>query len=262
MTAWVEGKADFGIGEFFEIKAAGINTIYNGYQSSPKSCVENSRVKKFKVYKNNVALCYLDLTDEMGRQTFELPGHNNYNPEKSYVFRFEILDVYKGTKWSDVAISEINHALCCVSESSIIETLINAVGVSDIKEGISIYSINIETGELYDSRVLSVSKQRHLSMLQIVCETKAIELTSNHPLYIKNIGFCSIAKYMDVNNISEYDDLVDNVEFGVWNEKTKAISYEKLKKIKLISGDFDTYTIGRLTHGNTFISNGFISRTY
>ena len=82
MTAWVEGKADYGIGEFFEIKAAGINTIYNGYQSSPKSWIENSRVKKFKVYKNNVAICYLELTDEMGRQSFELPGHNNYNIEK------------------------------------------------------------------------------------------------------------------------------------------------------------------------------------
>jgi len=53
MTAWVEGKSDYGIGEWFEIKAINVNVIYNGYQSSPISWINNSRVKKFKVYKNN-----------------------------------------------------------------------------------------------------------------------------------------------------------------------------------------------------------------
>jgi len=262
MTAWVEGKADYGIGEFFEIKAAGINTIYNGYQSSPKSWIENSRVKKFKVYKNNVALCYLELTDEMGRQSFELPGHNNYNPEKEYIFKFEILDVYKGSKWQDVAISEINLGLCCISESAIIETPFNSVSVANVQEGFTIYSINLETGQLSNTKVLRVSKQRHLSMLKVICESKELELTSNHPLYIKNLGFCSIAKYMELNKITNYEDLIDNIEFGVWNEVTGVLDYEKLKKIELISGVFETYTIGKLTHGNTYISNGFISRTY
>ena len=262
MTAWVEGKADYGIGEFFEIKAAGINTIYNGYQSSPKSWIENSRVKKFKVYKNNVAICYLELTDEMGRQSFELPGHNNYNIEKEYVFKFELLDVYKGSKWKDVASSEINLGLCCLSESSIIESPFNSLSVANVQEGFTIYSINLETGELSNTKVLRVSKQRHLSMLKIICETKKLELTSNHPLLIKDFGFCSIGKYMELNKITNYEDLINNIEFGVWNELTGALNYEKLKKIEVINGVFETYTIGKLTDGNTFISNGFISRTY
>jgi len=262
MTAWVEGKADYGIGEFFEIKAAGINTIYNGYQSSPKSWMENSRVKNFKVYKNNVAICYLELTDEMGRQSFELPGHNNYNPEKEYVFKFELVEVYKGSKWKDVAISEINLGLCCLSESSIIESPFNSESVANVKEGFTIYSINLETGELSNTKVLRVSKQRHLSMLKIICETKELELTSNHPLFIKDLGFCSIAKYMELNKITNYEDLINTIEFGVWNELTGVLNYEKLKNIELINGIFETYTIGKLTDGNTFISNGFISRTY
>ena len=91
MTAWVEGKQDYGIGEYFEIKAAGINVIYNGYQASPIAWIENSRVKIFKVYKNNTPICYLELTDEMGSQSFELPDHNRINPSKEHIYKFEIL---------------------------------------------------------------------------------------------------------------------------------------------------------------------------
>lgn len=70
LTAWVEGKSDYGIGEWFKIKSAGVNVIYNGYQSSPANWLKNSRVKKFKVYKNDTPLCFLELTDEMGAQRF------------------------------------------------------------------------------------------------------------------------------------------------------------------------------------------------
>jgi hypothetical protein len=262
MTAWVEGNSDYGIGEYFEIKAPIINVIYNGYQSSPTNWLENSRVKKFKVYKNNVPLCFLVLKDEMGRQTFELPGHLKYNPDKEFIYKFEIVDVYKGSKWKDVAISEINLGLCCFSENTIIETPTEDVNVTNLQEGNTIYSINLETGELTNTEVLKVSKQRHLSMINIICETKELKLTSDHPLYIKNYGFCSISRYMALNKISNYEDLIDNIEFGIWNKTTGLINFEKLKNIKIITGDFETYTIGKLTRGKTFISNGFISRTY
>lgn len=29
-----------------------------------------------------------------------------------------------------------------------------------------------------------------------------------------------------------------------------------------MTGDFETFTIGKLTQGNTFITNGFISKVY
>jgi hypothetical protein len=269
MTAWVEGKTDYGIGEYFEIRFDshiwGVNTIYNGYQASPKSWMENSRVKKFKVYKNNVALCYLVLTDEMGKQYFELPGYNftNINDSDSdVVLRFEIMDVYKGTKWQDVAISEIKYAGCCVSEFTIIQTPVSGVSMADVQEGLMVNSVNLETGMLSNTEVLKVFKQKHLSMLKIKCESKELELTSNHPLYIKDFGFLPINKYMELNKITNYEDLIDNIEFGVWDESKKVLYFEKLKEIKLITGVFETYTIGKLDNGNTFILNGFISRTY
>ena len=67
---------------------------------------------------------------------------------------------------------------------------------------------------------------------------------------------------MEVKNISAYEELINSIELGVWDDNTHKVNYEKIKNIELITGDFETITIGKLTQGNTFITNGFISRTY
>lgn len=262
MTAWVEGNADYGIGEFFEIKSMGVNAIYNGYQSSPKSWIENSRVKKFKVYKNNRFLCILQLTDEMGRQTFELPGHNNLESESEHVFKFEILEVYPGSKWKDVAISEINLGLCCVSGSTLVKTSNNYLSVDQLAKDSLVLSIDLESGKSSKSRVLSLSKQRHLSMFRVICETSELELTGQHPLFIRNFGFCSISRFMQLNGILRPEDLIGKIEFAIWDDTLSGIKFEKLKHIELCNGVFETFTISKLMQGDNFISNGFISKVY
>ena len=132
MTAWVEGKSDYGIGEYFEIKAVDLNTIYNGYQSSPTNWLNNSRVKKFKVYKNNQPICYLVLTDEMGNQRFDLPVNKDYDWDHLSTFRFEIMEVYPGNKWPDVAISEMDLALCCFSTNTTIYSMNGQVSYAEL----------------------------------------------------------------------------------------------------------------------------------
>lgn len=262
MSAWVEGKPDYGIGESFEIRAAGVNSIYNGYQSSPKNWLENSRVKRFKVYKNNSPICFLDLTDEMGGQRFELPGHNNYNAAKEFVFKFEIVDVYKGTKWQDVAISEVDVVLCCFTESTIINSTSNESSISNIKSGDSIYSVDLKTGGINSTQVEKLTKQTHLSVLKLSTKNKQIELTFDHPLYIKDFGFSSISRYMQTKNIVSYDELIGKIELMVLNEQTKQIEYEKLTGLELTKGIFETYSILKLSSGNTFIANGFVTKVY
>jgi len=225
MTAWIEGKQDYGIGEYFEIKAAGINVICNGYQASPKAWIENSRVKKFKVYKNNVPLCFLELADEMGRLSFELPDYMEYNRKKESIYKFEIVEVYKGTRWKDVGISEIDLGLCCVAESSTIKTSSDQVIIANVKKGFTISTINTKTGELSNAEVLNVFNQRHLSLLKISCGTKEIQLTYNHPLYIKDFGFSSINRYMEVKKLNNYEDLINRIELGVWDESKQQIIF-------------------------------------
>ena len=130
-TCWVEGESDYGIGEYFVISpefindagAAGENwpvfdlpnIIYNGYQKSSYLWINNSRVKKFKIYHNNEPVCYLVLQDKMGAQYFDLTKETDisetrewWETDSTLKIKFEIIEIYKGNKWSDVAISQLS----------------------------------------------------------------------------------------------------------------------------------------------------------
>lgn len=117
-TAWVEGKEDHGIGEFLEYsidltpanasKNLGITKIIlaNGYKKTKLTWEENARVKKLRMFVNEKPFGILELLDSFGFQVIHinklmLPLH------KVTTIRFEILDVYPGTKFQDTAISEL-----------------------------------------------------------------------------------------------------------------------------------------------------------
>lgn len=113
-TVWVEGKADYGVGEYLEFNMVSIGSgglyILNGYQSSTTAWENNSRVKQLQVSVNGVIVCLVDLADRMGVQHFELPSRAlelTGSQGGDDVIRFTIMEVYPGLKWKDTAISEI-----------------------------------------------------------------------------------------------------------------------------------------------------------
>ena len=105
-TAWVEGKADYGIGEFVTFNVEGTDQmhIYNGYQKSKASFYNNSRVKTFKVYFDNKYVGDLLLNDKPGQQQVNL---SEFGIESYKTIKLEIKEVYPGKKWKDTAISEL-----------------------------------------------------------------------------------------------------------------------------------------------------------
>lgn len=123
-TAWVEGVNGDGIGEYLEFeyrydiayeqsaeyscKYADAFLIANGYQKSETSFFENNRVKKLKMYINGKAYCWIKLKDEMGVQKLNLRFIKKLGKKTNTIkIKFEIAEVYKGTKYNDTAISEI-----------------------------------------------------------------------------------------------------------------------------------------------------------
>jgi len=118
-TAWVEGVPGFGIGQFltYTIPATSgrITTIIvvNGYVKSEIAYWNNSRAKKLKMYINNKPYAILNLRDQIANQRFDmLPiGYTerdvNLSSKPDYILKFEILEVYEGLKYQDVAITEI-----------------------------------------------------------------------------------------------------------------------------------------------------------
>lgn len=112
-TAWIEGKAGDGIGEYieyyFENNSPRISSIIisNGYQKSEKAWKENNRVKLLKLYVNGSAFGLLSLSDTKTDQEFKIGtfGHNLNGSD--LILRFELVEVYKGDKFEDTAITEI-----------------------------------------------------------------------------------------------------------------------------------------------------------
>ncbi len=262
MTAWVEGKEDYGIGEYIEVKSVDVNKIYNGYQSSPTNWRNNSRVKKFKVYQNNKPLCFLILTDEMGAQHFDLPVKKDYNFDKPSLFKFEIMEVYPGLKWKDVAISEMDLTLCCFAENTLINGLVQEIKIEDLKNDEAIYSLNLETNQLEKTKVLKSTSQIHVTLITISTQNHTISVTENHPLFTKDHGFVSLSKLKTILQTSDYTELIDEVEFMVWDMEKRINVFEKLATIEVKEGKFKTYSIMELQSGTTFIANGFVTKTY
>lgn len=117
-TAWIEGKSDYGIGEYIEYTfdftseegyegKLGINQILmaNGYKKNLKTWKNNSRVKQLKVYLNNSPYAVINLIDSFEIQTITIDEVIMLPKNSITKLRFEITAVYKGDKYKDTAIS-------------------------------------------------------------------------------------------------------------------------------------------------------------
>ncbi len=113
-TAWVEGVRGCGIGEYIEYYFEALSPriteirVYNGYYKSEKAWEDNSRIKKFKLYINNKPYAILELQNTRTVQKFKVEPLQSKVKNKDLVLKFEILEVFEGKKWDDVAVSEIN----------------------------------------------------------------------------------------------------------------------------------------------------------
>jgi hypothetical protein len=122
-TAWVEGVKGYGVGQWIEyqdIEACSEDNpeheiqidaikILNGYAKNDKAWSENSRVKRLKVYCNGKPACILELQDSRSLQEFDVEDvlEDFLSGLGKNTLRFEILEVYPGTKYQDTVISEI-----------------------------------------------------------------------------------------------------------------------------------------------------------
>ena len=258
MTAWVEGVKGYGIGEWFEVKGITVNGIYNGYQSSPSNWKNNSRVRRFKVYVNGEPLCLLDLTDEMGQQQFKLPFEADWQTHA--VFRFEIVDVYRGLKWDDVCISHIDHYGCCFAKgSNVLLSDGSEIMISEIEAGMQLSSFNIESSKLQITNTKRLYEQKHINLLEITAGKYEIKITPNHSLFVKDVGFVSLQTLKLNRAYKNLHQLENVVELLVYDAECKEFVYKKIDKINKHEGLFSTYTL-KPGNNESFIVNGFVTR--
>lgn len=161
-----------------------------------------------------------------------------------------------------MAISHIDLVLCCFAENTNILGSTGDLPVSGIIYGQNAKTVDINSGTISNTEILKTTKQTHLSLLKINTDSKQIDVTPDHPLYIKNYGFISMNKILDLKGWENYKDLINEIEILTWDDKSSKLLYEKLTGIELISGVFETFAILKLSQGSTFIANGIVTKTY
>lgn len=116
-TAWIEGQPDFGIGESitytFDTRERGEHRLgitqiilANGYKKSRQLWERNSRVKTLNMSVNETPYAILQLLDSYEIQTLDI-GRIMLPQNGIMTITFEIVDVFPGTTYKDVAISEL-----------------------------------------------------------------------------------------------------------------------------------------------------------
>jgi len=256
MTAWVEGDEGYGIGSSFEISCNNLNTIYNGYQNSPVNWLKNSRVKKFKVYIDGKPLCYLVLKDEMGEQNFELPFDADWHT--AHVFKFEIVEVYEGTKYSDVCISEIGVQGCCFSIHSKLKSPTGEIEITATND--YIYTLDIDNKTLSPSRIESKIIRQKAGLYEITVGPNKTLVTREHRLLTKDHGSLSIMEMLSQWKYSSYKQLEGKKDLQIAIFVNGDVMYKTISKIKKIEGDFPTVSIRKISQGKHLIVDGFIQK--
>lgn len=120
-NAWIEGADGYGIGEYIELsqkyvvsdKNYGVDfnslCIVNGYAENSEKWKNNSRVKELKMYYNGEFITNIELEDTIKPQYIDISSFGlNAKSGKEAKFKFEIVDVYKGEKYEDTAITAIS----------------------------------------------------------------------------------------------------------------------------------------------------------
>ncbi len=113
-TAWVPDTVHGPIGKkinfYFKPLSPRVNEIiiYNGYIKNIELFKSNARVKKIKLYFNNVYYATLELADTTAQQSFKIQPTRSNDKSRDLVLTLEIAEIYKGDKYIDVAVSEIN----------------------------------------------------------------------------------------------------------------------------------------------------------
>lgn len=112
-TAWVEGQEGYGLDEKIDISipvpdplALTEIILFNGYCKSYQAWLNNSRVKELNLFIDGELQGVLQLDDTYLGQRFEIGSFTQ--TDKPLLLTLEIVSIYPGRLYSDVAISEVN----------------------------------------------------------------------------------------------------------------------------------------------------------
>ena len=259
-TPWVEGVEGDGIGEWveytFKAKNPRITSIYivNGYNKSESAFKNNSRVKKLKLYIKGKPVAILNLQDTRCEQFFKIDPVTDAN--KEWTMKFEIVDVYKGDKWDDTAISEIYFdgldVHCFAAGTKVLLADRTSKNIEDISEGDRVMSFNSLTNTQVPATVLETAAVNHCNLVTYTFDNGAsITATDDHPL-LTTRGWASMNPIKSAN----YKGFDGVAQIAVGDQFVTESGVLTLQSTSVSHNPQTTYTIVRLSNGDGFYADG------
>jgi len=257
-TAWVEGNTGNGTGESITYRFAKKSPpvtrveIYNGYMKSNKVWKENARVKQLKMYVNDKPFALLNLKDVTTKQIFDV---DTLQGTKGDLFlKFEIAGVYKGEKYDDAAIAEIEFSgigVHCFAKGTLVSTPGGQKAIEQLQIGDKVLSLNEKTKTVETSIIKEVASQNHHNLYDLNFSGQTIVVTDDHPFYFQG-------NYYAIKPSAIYGSLPKPLKMGqaiqfLIDGQRKELKLSSLKKHE--KGEM-TYTITRLNKNKLFFANG------
>lgn len=266
LTSWVpKGNIGMKINFHFKPFAPRINelTIWNGYLKNHKIWKENARVAEFKLYVNGEPNAILKLEDLTNSQSFPIDPIQSQDSLKDLILTLEILEVYTGTKYKDVAVSELNFdgldVHCFPAGTNILMANGETKSIEQIQKGELVSSVDLKSGNIIESTVRELVIARHHEIAKLIYLDGFIELTPDHPIWTKDNCWASVDPdksnklYNHSNPILKLD-VGDKIYLPIKKE------YIAIKEIELQIEEQLTYSI-ELEYGNNFIANEVLVKT-
>ena len=266
LTAWVpNGNIGKKINFHFKPFAPRVNEImiWNGYIKNIDLWKANARVARFKLLINGEPKAILELVDSTNMQTFAIDPIQSADSTQDLIITLEILEIYKGTKYNDVAISEINFdgldVHCFATGTQIMLADGNSKAIETITASDSVLTYNLNSKKLVKTSVSNLIITRHSNLIKLKLSDREITVTNDHPFWIEGNKWASINPKK--SNLDYYqENPVQQLKIGskiFIPTENKFIEVVGISKIEL---EQMTYTL-ELKIGKNFIANGLLVKT-
>lgn len=262
-TAWVEGVKGYGIGQSITFKFPKMSPpvttveIYNGYMKSDKAWQDNSRVKQLKVYANQKPIALLNLRDTKAKQIFTIGAQQGKKTD--LLLKFEIVSVYKGDKYDDVAIAEIEFdgtGVHCFAKGTKVAVPNGTKLIENLKVGDEILSFNAQTKQIETATILELATQKHHNLYELEFGDVKIKTTDDHPFFHEGVYFSvkENNKYGVATQAFQLGQVIDLLKDG-------QIKVVKLTRITPLKTCEETFTVTKLNKNSLFFANGMCVAT-
>lgn len=266
LTAWVpKGTIGMKINFHFKPFAPRVNEIllWNGYIKNIDLWKANSRVAKFKLYVNGQPKAILNLVDSTNAQSFKIDPVQSTDSTKDMILTLEILEIYKGTKYSDVAISEVNFdgldVHCFAKETMVSLANGEMKEIENIQPSDSILTFDFKKEKLVIATNPKLITARHSDLIKLSFKNREITVTDDHPFWTQGKNWASLNPDKSNQNYLQEQPVKllsvgDKIFVPADNSFLEIINIIQIQKEQL------TYTL-EFENGESFIANGLLVKT-